>query len=253
MIKRLIIIFLLFVIATPQVFANDLKRVNENISARKPKPCFWRRNKINLFYQKKHYKGLSDKYKNFSIGVMEVKDERMSKFYHRKDKFFQTKLLPTLQLLMQEELKHSGMFKDAKIIYEPFIGEMTPGKMDRIKERYNVDMVLLVNLTDFQMIRGMSKLHSKMMLEGNNVIPPDSLDGMDLNFRMGGIFQAVFLPAHHVVWSDTLERQYLKFAPKGKLKSKEEMEPIVQNLLGQVMTDMLYLMSEDGKRIQTRL
>lgn len=252
MIKKILLILLVLLIATPQVLAaSSFEAKNDTRSGKKPKPAFWKNNKIDLFYQKKQYRGLSGKYKDFSVGIVEVKDERMTRFYHKKDKFFQTKLMPTLQLLIKEELEHCGMFKEVKLVYEPFDGEMTPQKMEKIRNDYAVDMIMLVNLTDFQVIRGISDLHSKMMLDGNYIVLPYTLKGMDLNFRVGGIFQLVFLPLNYVVWSDTVEREYLQYAPKGALKSKE-MEPIVQNLLSQVMTDMLYLISEDGKVIKTK-
>lgn len=255
MIKKILTTILFLLIVTPQVFAVGLppEYTNERFSAKKPKPAFLKSNRINLFYQKKEYRGLLDKYKNFSVGVMEVKDERMSKFYRKKDNFFQTKLIPTLQVLIKEELEQSNMFKEVKMVYEPLEGEMTPGKMNRIQQNYNVDMIMLVNLTDFQVIRGMSEMHAKMLIQGEkNVISPATLDGMDMKFKVGGIFQLVFLPLNYVVWSDTVAREFLEFAPKGKLKSKEHMEPILQGLLSSVMTDMLYLISEDGKLIKTR-
>ncbi|MDD3149497.1 MAG: hypothetical protein PHV68_01585 [Candidatus Gastranaerophilales bacterium] len=242
MIKKILAIIMVLFILAPPAFAGP---------AKKPKPSFWKSNRMNLFYQKKEYRGLTDKYKNFSIGVVEVKDERMSKFYRHKDKFFQTNLLPTLQLLIKEELEISGMFKNVELIYEPYNSENIKEMTAKIAQKYDVDMIIFANLTDFQVIRGISDMFAKELVKNNSPVSPATLNGMDLKFKIGGIFQLVFLPMNYVIWSDSLEREYLVFTPEGTLKSKE-MEYIVQNLLSQVMTDMLYLISEDGKIIKSK-
>ncbi len=183
----------------------------------------------------------------FKVGVAYINDNRITPFYHNKDNFFTKDTLTALREVIIRELEASGIF--GQVMELPVRVEHPVEKMANLKivRDYDADLLLLVDLNYFNLIRGMSKDEMRIMMREKT--SKNLSKGMEMKVKLDAIFQLIYLKKNYVLWADAVSRSNMAFAEKGALK-KGELAELVHKTVYESMSDMLKLMYYNGRELK---
>lgn len=126
--------------------------------SKKQRPAIFKKNKVNMMYDKKiNTSFIKHKKYPYKLGIAIINDNRLTPFYHKCDNYFTEDIMSGLRKTITRELKGSNIFNKVKEI---------PIKLEHpIKKRtcletvrdYDVDMIFLIDLSTFNLIRGMTE------------------------------------------------------------------------------------------------
>ncbi|MFH1411421.1 MAG: hypothetical protein ABIG55_02115 [Candidatus Omnitrophota bacterium] len=176
-----------------------------------------------------------------TVGVMDVSDKRATSFFLAKegatDEFFQETIADGISEAFYLEMKKSGLFEKVVKIDETRPEELTAGSLSGLREQYNVDMLVVADLSKFNMVR--EKMGG---LQYNSYITR-----VDIEL----IAQLIYLKAGVVVWADVVDRISEKHSETGALRPGEVGE-LTTSTMGDLFSDMKVLIAETGKVMKVK-
>ena len=172
------------------------------------------------------------------VGVMTAGDKRSVRFWHDADSFFAEEATKGVSEAMGRDLDRSGIFNEVVRIDEQPPAMLTAEVLQRLKDQYGVEMVLIPYLTEFCMPREKS---------GNSLY----LNTYIVKVRFGMTAQLVYLDNGIVVWADTVNRMQEDLADEGVL-APEKMGELARGVIKDGVQDMKTLLIQTGKAMKVR-
>lgn len=172
------------------------------------------------------------------VGVMTAGDKRSVRFWHDADNFFAEEIPKGISEALGRDLNHSGIFSEVVRIDELPPAMLTAEVLQRLKEQYGVEMVLVPYLTEFCMPREKS---------GNSLY----LNTYIVKVRFGMTAQLIYLDKGIVVWADTVSRMQEDLTNEGVL-TPEKMGELARGVIKDGVQDMKTLLIQTGKAMKVR-
>ena len=158
-----------------------------------------------LGYQPKIQRGLYVKYP-VKLGVLYVRDQRKLLFYDEEDDYFDKRIDRSVSNMIFSEMKGSGLFKKVILIKETPPNILSKKFLSDIRNNYKVDMILVTDLTKFNMLREKS---------GDNVI-----DTFKISVDVAFVSQLIYLRNGLIIWANSVERTRKDLAKDGALEAQ---------------------------------
>ena len=155
--KKVFILFLLFLLGSSTLWAFDVAEFPTRLK---------KKHSDSLMYDSSSAIKMKQKYSQ-TLGILPVQDKRTRKFFvpakrqkhlqlaglRSSDDFFVESIPKAVEAMLFLELANSGLFGDMMKIPETVSHQLSPEEIERIRVKYNVDLILAVDLTRFNMVR----------------------------------------------------------------------------------------------------
>lgn len=167
-----------------------------------------------------------------AVGVTTVRDRRLMPFYGDRDGFFREDIPAGLSDMLCAHLRASGVFADVKRIPEPPPDKLTEQDVFRLKVDYGVDMILICDITHFNLLR--EKMARRIT------------DCFKITLDVGLFCQLVYLDDGTVIWAEQVRRQSKSLAPAGA-PAPAHLANLTANAWRAALSDMHVLLLKTGK------
>jgi len=199
----------------------------------------------SMLYQPGSYERMKMKYP-LKVGILKLNDKRVFPFY-TSDGFFREKDISGLEQLTYLELKRSGLFEKVISINETAPFEITDDFLQKMNQKYNVDMIFVFDVTNFNLFR--TKQGSSMTASSfvdNNKEYAQGAFTMELLSSMVG--QLIYYDGGYVVWSGEVKRANKIPVSTGDLTSKQ-LSLLAKNALKPMFDELKKHIATTGKRM----
>jgi hypothetical protein len=184
------------------------------------------------------------------LGVLTLRDQRLSNFYGESDDFFRESITTGLSQSAYLTLKRSNLFASTKQITTKLSDKLTRKLLKQIAKDNDVDVLFIGDIVTFNLLR-------KSLIEA---------DGLEM--RMGGqseaavlssdfqlstdyqlIAQLIYAKDGSILWAEKVSRKKSVFADDGSI-AVAELGKISQQVIKETMVDMYSLMNSTALRIK---
>ncbi len=193
------------------------------------------------------YSQISYKKYPLKLGIAPIRDVRVMPFYHSKDDFFKENITDALQKNLLNEIRASGIFDEVKLIDANDVFPFNKDKNLALQEKYNIDAILLIDLNNFNMIRGMTEDEMKNI--SSTVNYREITSGMEITVELDILAQLVYLKSNYLIWTDEIDKKNVEFASKGAL-NKQQTGEIARSTIQQGIEEVIKLLLLNGKEMK---
>ncbi|MFC1680014.1 hypothetical protein ACFL2T_07380 [Elusimicrobiota bacterium] len=195
-----------------------------------------KRRRPTLSYSPKSVPVRSAKYP-LIVGVADLRDRRVWKFFGGKDKFFREPIIEGVSNALYNDLKASGLFSGAKRISADLPRKLTGPERLKLHTKHGVDMLLVTDLTKFNMRR----IKAGVYLH----------DSFNILVDIAWVARLIHLDSGTVVWAGQIDRSGKESGASGVL-NPGQLGRLTRDTMRKMGADMKMLIQRTGKRMASR-
>ena len=214
-----------------------------------PKPSDNISKRPSMIYQADKFGGMEMLYP-VKLGIMQLNDKRTLPFY-ANGQFFQENDMEGLNQMTYLELKKSGLFSQVKKIPQKAPFKVDDAFLQKMIEKYDVDMILILDVTNFNLFRSKNgknmdtSIHMGVHNIENDTYAPGAFK-IDILATMIG--QLIYCDGGIIVWSGDVSRSKRIAVTDGVVNSRELSE-LSQGTLRPLYTALKKHIVATGKRM----
>lgn len=180
------------------------------------------------------------KYK-LKLGVLTMRDQRLSNFYGESDNFFREKVVEGLSQSVYLALKRSYIFEQTKRINIDMPDKMTRSSLRKIAKDNNVDVLFVGDIVIFNLLRKSlidgDALELKMGGQSDADVAANDFQ-LSVNYQIIG--QLIIANNGAILWAEKVKRKKTVLGKDGTL-SVNRLGMISQEVVKDTMVDMATL------------
>jgi curli biogenesis system outer membrane secretion channel CsgG len=184
------------------------------------------------------------------LGVLTLRDQRLSNFYGESDDFFRETVTSGLSQSAYLALKRSQLFSSTKRIVANLPDKLTRKHLKKIAKENGVDVLFIGDIVTFNLLRkSMMEADGLEMKMGGQAEAAVLSSDFQLSIDYQLIAQLIYAKDGSILWAEKVSRKKTVFADDGAI-AVAALGKINQQVIRETMVDMFSLMNSTALRIK---
>jgi PBP1b-binding outer membrane lipoprotein LpoB len=188
---------------------------------------------------------------NLKLGVVTMRDQRLSNFYGESDNFFRENVISGLSQSAYLLLKKSNLFTETKRIVVNMADTLTRAELKSLAEKNSVDVLFVGDIVTFNLLRkSMMKADGLELKMSGGQSEADVLFNdfqLSVNYKLIG--QLIYAKDGSILWAEKIQRNKSVFAEDGTIEVAK-LGDITQQVIRDTMADMYTLIDTTALRMK---